>query len=321
MSSIRCGLIVNPVAGLGGEAGLKGSDGSEIQAASIAKGAQPRAPEKAVRALRHARTLIDGELELITGAGPLGEDVARRAGLVPSIVYRPKGEVTTAGDTQALAAALVDKAPDILLFAGGDGTARDLCEVVGTSILVLGIPAGVKMHSGVFAITPEDLGPILRSVSEGKSSSELVEVVDNDEDARRAGKLRTRLYGEMRIPSAAKGIQRGKRSSVASEAALLQGIAAEISERMLPGRSIVFGPGTTVQAVGAELGLQLSLLGVDVVRDGAVLGLDVDAAQLNALIGEQDFIVVVSPIGGQGIIFGRGNQQIDFSSVGTAGPV
>src|SRR5690606_2603541 len=113
MSSIRCGLIVNPVAGLGGEAGLKGSDGSEVQGAAVALGAQPQAAEKAVRALRHARTLIAGDSDVVTGAGALGEDAARQAGLGPSVIYRPKGGATTARDTQALAAALVDEGPDI----------------------------------------------------------------------------------------------------------------------------------------------------------------------------------------------------------------
>jgi len=311
MSKLRCGLIINPAAGVGGETGFHGSDGDAVQKAAQAQGAVSPAPQRAERALSHAMLLLDGEIDIVTGGGVLGEEAASRVGLTPTVVYQAGGEQTTAADTIALARALCEAKVDVLVFAGGDGTARDVCDAVGAEIPVLGIPAGVKMHSGVFAITPEDVGFVLRSMVMGTSSTELVEVVDIDEDARRSGVLRSRIYGHVRIPRAPKGIQRGKRSSMPSGPEVLHGIAAELADRMRPGVITVFGPGTTTQALGSVLGLELSLLGVDVVCDGALIGRDVAAGKLSALVGDKRFLVVVSPIGGQGVIFGRGNQQIN----------
>jgi Uncharacterized conserved protein len=309
VSVFRCGLIVNPVAGLGGEVALKGSDGAANQQLAIRLGGVSRATERAARALESFRS--NSQIEVITGSGSLGAAAAEQAGVSHRVVYRQPGEVTTASDTKRLAALLAQLDVDLIVFAGGDGTARDLCEVLGESQTVLGIPSGVKMHSGVFAVTPEDAGHVIRATMRGSVGGEVVDIVDIDEDARRSGRLQSRLYGRMMVPRMAVGIQSGKRSSLPPGSHTVRGIASDIAARLRAGETCLFGPGTTVQAIGHSLGLELSLLGVDVVRDGAVIGTDLDADGLGRAVGAERFQVVVSPIGGQGIILGRGNQQLD----------
>lgn len=307
---LRCGLIVNPVAGVGGEAGLKGSDGVEVQRLAFARGARSRAASRAVRALTHARSLL-GDVVWLTGAGALGEEAATTAGFAPTVVYTPPAARTSAKDTRALAGRLVEAGVDIILFVGGDGTARDVCAAVGTDQLVLGVPSGVKMHSGVFAITPEDAAAVLQLVAAGRAVTTEAEVVDLDEDARRAGRLESTLYGVMRVPSSDRNVQRGKRRTELRGAPAVAGIAAEVADRLDPEGACLFGPGTTIRNVGEALGWELSLLGVDVVQDGRVTGRDLDSDRLNELVSGRRLQIVVSPIGGQGIVLGRGNQQLD----------
>lgn len=308
MSEFRCGLIVNPVAGLGGEVALKGSDGEAIQRLAESNGGVSRASERAGRALASLKGVP--ELTVVTGSGVLGADAAEQAGVRHRVIYELAGERSSASDTKRLATLLAGEAVDLILFAGGDGTARDLCEAIDGSLPVLGIPSGVKMHSGVFAVTPEDAGRVIRSAIRGSTDHDIADVVDIDEDARRDGLLQSRLYGQLRVPRA-HGIQSGKRSSVPPGSSAVRGIAAEIASRLQPGVACLFGPGTTVQAIGRILGHELSLLGVDVVRDGVVVGTDLGAAELNRAVGGDRFQVVVSPVGGHGIILGRGNQQLD----------
>lgn len=309
MSGFRCGLIVNPVAGLGGEVALKGSDGEATQRVAEGLGGVSRANERAVRALGSLRGIP--ELEVVTGSGVLGADAARRAGVRHRVVYELAGARSSASDTKRLAELLADEAVDLILFAGGDGTARDLCEVLGDSHTVLGIPSGVKMHSAVFAVTPEDAGNVIQATMRGAADRVVADVVDIDEAARRSGRLQSRLYGRMLVPRTARGIQSGKRSSAPPGSTTVEGIASEVAARLRSGEVCLFGPGTTVQAIGRSLDLEFSLLGVDAVRDGTVVGTDLDAAGLNRTVGSGRFQVVVSPVGGQGIILGRGNQQLD----------
>lgn len=309
--SLRCGLIVNPVAGLGGEAALKGSDGESVQETALARGARPRSAARALRALESIRAQLGNDVHWVTGAGPLGEDVARAAGFEPRVVYSAGTDATSAADTRALALAMKEAGVDLILFAGGDGTARDVCMAVGTDVLVLGNPAGVKMHSGVFAVTPEDVGNVVRLVAHGDALIAEAEIVDLDEDLRRKGLLSSTLYGVVKSPRSPRGVQRGKRSSSVTGAAELHGIAAELADRLDPDGISLFGPGTTVRRVGAALGYELSLLGVDAVQSDRVTGYDLDAAHLNELVRGKRVQVVVSPVGGQGIVLGRGNQQLD----------
>ena len=158
------GLIVNPYAGIGGRVGLKGSDGVETRRRALEMGAVPRSPARTVEALRELKGL-EG-FQLITYPGKMGEDEAREAGVDHVVIGTTSGE-TSGDDTKRAASEMKEMGVDLIVFSGGDGTARDIYSVIGEGVPVLGVPTGVKIHSGVFALDPKSAGVLLRRFIEG----------------------------------------------------------------------------------------------------------------------------------------------------------
>jgi predicted polyphosphate/ATP-dependent NAD kinase len=318
---LRIGLIVNPLAGIGGAVALKGSDGEVTVKAARERGAQAHAGERALRALRVLAPFVD-RIRLYAGAGDMGEDAVRAAGLECTVpVPRAPGE-SSAADTVAAALAMAALPVDLLLFAGGDGTARDLCGAIGMRVPVLGIPAGVKMHSGVYAVSPEAAGEALRDLLRGGLlGASAAEVRDLDEDAFRAGRVVAKYHGEMLVPADTRWVQRSKIGETAQEAQLQQDIAAGVLEEVEPGELLILGPGSTTMAIKEQLGIDGTLLGVDVVRDGQCLARDADRQRLLELLAAHagPARIVVTAIGGQGHVFGRGNQQIGAAVIRAVG--
>ena len=308
----RVGFIVNPVAGVGGRVGLKGSDGPEIQSLARAMGAKPEAHLRAALALEQLLSLGE-KLDLLVAPQGMGAALARDAKLAFTVVgHLSRGE-TSAEDTRRIAAEMLEKGVDLILFAGGDGTARDIFTAVGTAVPVIGIPAGVKIHSGVFAENPRKAGILTAIFCRGEVRSfREAEVMDIDEEAFRAGTVRAQLFGYMKVPDGRRFVQRVKAGSRKSEELGQQSIAREIVEAMEKDILYVVGSGTTTRAVMAELGLPSTLLGVDLVRDGKVVDSDVSEARLLFLLEENQgqAKLIITPIGGQGFLFGRGNQQL-----------
>lgn len=304
----RLGLIINPLAGLGGSVGLKGSDGQAEQA--LALGATPQAMNRAQTAL--TELLVQrGQFEVFTVAGDMGQSVCDALKLNYQLVYQPQTSPSTPADTEHAARLLAQKGVDILLFAGGDGTARNICAAVGEQTTVLGIPAGVKIHSGVYAISPQAAGKLVAKLIAGElvSLSEAA-VMDIDEQAFRDGVVKARRFGEMRIPAQLRYVQSVKMAGRESEELVLADLAAYVASQMEDNVRYVMGSGSTVAAVMAELGLDNTLLGVDVVENGALIANDVTAAQLLELVQGYPSKLVITLIGGQGHVFGRGNQQL-----------
>ena len=312
----RIGLIVNPVAGMGGAVGLKGTD--DVLERALALGAVPISSERARRALA---TLAMGS-SLVTWPGLMGENAALSAGLAPMVLGKPPGEVTTAADTRRAAAALVAHGVDLLLFAGGDGTARDIAAVVGTSLPILGIPTGVKMHSGVFATGPEAAGQ-LASLFLGDASRLVrlreAEVLDVDEAALRAGRVSARLYGCVLVPHARTLLQNAKAGRAVDGDAVLEAACRQVAGELEPGVLHLFGPGTTTQRILRALGLAGSLLGVDAVRDGRLVGADLAQADVLRLLADGPARIVLGVTGGQGFLLGRGNQQLGPEAIRRVG--
>ncbi|MCK9563027.1 MAG: hypothetical protein M0R02_09960 [Bacteroidales bacterium] len=141
-----------------------------------------------------------------------------------------------------------------------------------------------------------------------------------DEEALARGEIRIRTYGEMAVPEAGAFVQRVKDGGREVEALVLEDIAAEISELMEPGVLYLLGPGSTTRAIKEFLGLEATLLGVDAIADGRQLGADLDEAALLRLLETYDrAAIVLTPIGGQGVLLGRGNQQLSPRVVGRVG--
>lgn len=304
----KLGLIINPKAGLGGSVALKGSDGEETARKALELGATPKAGLRTLQALEVIQGL---DVEIITFPAEMGADIAVQAGFQPQVVGQINSGSTTAEDTLNAARLLEAEGVDLILFAGGDGTARNICEVLSDHLPVLGVPAGVKIHSGVYAVTPKAAGEIIAMLIKG----ELVtlgdqEVRDIDEEAFREGRVRARYYGELLVPQEHRYLQHVKNGGKESEELVLDDIAADVIEKMEADTYYIMGSGSTVAAVMEQLGLPNTLLGVDLIRDQALIASDCTAQQLLELTDGQPCQLVITLIGGQGHIIGRGNQQL-----------
>ncbi|MBD3584145.1 ATP-NAD kinase family protein [Salinimonas sp. HHU 13199] len=307
----RLGVVVNPFAGIGGAVALKGSDGAAIREKALAQGAEQKAAEKMCRALMQLQGTDN--LLVFTAAGEMGMDSCQQAGLSAEVVYSPQTAQTEAEHTQQAARAMMEKGIDLLLFAGGDGTARNLYDELGTDQVVLGVPAGVKIHSGVYAVTPSAAGKVALKMAMGELVSEFdAEVRDIDEDAFRHGNVTAKYYGEMRVPRELEYIQAVKMGGKEHEELVLDDIAAYVSEMIEQDDETcyVMGSGSTVAAIMDALNLDNTLLGVDVICAGRVIGSDVSAKTLLEITDGQPVKLIVTLIGGQGHILGRGNQQL-----------
>lgn len=311
----RIGLIVNPVAGMGGSVGLKGTDGNVEEARR--RGAIPHALERA--SLTLAALSHDADLHFITCAGPMGADLLQKSGCTDyETVYTFSGE-SSARDTMEAARRIRNAGAALLLFCGGDGTARDIISAVGRDIPVLGIPAGVKMYSAVFAIDPAAAAELVREFDPGRLRDS--EVMDVDEDAYRHNVLKTRLFGIARTPAAPGRVQPSKQVyEEADEERAKAAIAQFIDEILLPGALYIIGAGTTTEALTRRLGIKKTLLGVDVIRNRRLVAMDCNEERLLGLVEKYpDTRIIISPIGAQGFILGRGNQQISANLVRKVG--
>lgn len=304
----KIGFLVNPIAGMGGAVGLKGTDGLAHDAR--VRGAKPLAPERARACLRllapQARNLA-----FLTASGEMGERVLNEYGFDCSVVYDAPLQ-SSAEDTEAACKAFLKQGADLILFCGGDGTARDVVAAVSDQIPVLGIPSGVKMHSGVFAISPEAAAELALGFLRGELKARDTEVVDVDEELYRTGELQTKLYATAKTPYKPVLVQERKRIySSGSEEEFKNQIALFASEFMRDGSAYILGAGTTTARIAEFLGIEKTLLGVDVVQNGKLILKDASENDLLDLLSKEKSVkIIVSPIGAQGFILGRGSQQI-----------
>jgi predicted polyphosphate/ATP-dependent NAD kinase len=311
----RIGFVINPVAGMGGVVGLKGTDGRVGEARSL--GAVPQAGNRAKITLDLLKK--DRDLLFLTCSGEMGETILKETGITGfRVVFTGKRE-SSAEDTKSAVQEFLDSGVDLILFCGGDGTARDVFSVAGKTVPLLGIPAGVKMYSGVFAITPAAAAEIVAGL--GMTTLRDAEIMDVDEEAYRSGLLTTRLFGIARVPVLEGMVQISKQVfEEADEERAKAEIARFIGEVMLPDTLYILGAGTTTEAIARNLGVPKTLLGVDIIKNGAVVTQDADEKTLRRLVEtEKDIRIVISPIGAQGFILGRGNQQISAAVIRKTG--
>ena len=317
----KLGFIVNPIAGMGGKVGLKGSDGYEILEMAKELGAEPESPRRAVEALKKF-SLIKNNIELVTYPYEMGEDEAKECGFSPTVIGSIKKGNTTSDDTKNAAKEILELKVALLLFAGGDGTARDIYNVIGDKIPVLGIPSGVKIHSAVYATSPKNAGDLAAMYLGGEPSGirlREAEVMDIDEQAFRENRLSAKLYGYLKVPYERRLVQSAKASSVPGDEANMNAIASDVINNMQDDYLYIIGPGTTTRGIMGKLGLKNTLLGIDAVYKGKLVGSDLNEAQLLKLIEGKETEIVVTVIGAQGYIFGRGNQQISAEVIKKVG--
>ena len=318
MDMVRLGLLVNPDAGLGGRLGLKGSDGQAEIARS--RGAQDRSGPRMRAMLDHLITISNENLDGIqwyVSKGRMGTDWISPA--ISSLeVIHSSSSSTDANDTSQLVGSMIGSDIDLLVYAGGDGTTRDvvaaLSEYGRPELPIIGVPTGVKMHSGCFASSPKAAAEVLSAWLEGDLLLSSTEVLDLDEDLYRQGKWVVRLYAEAITPASPRWMQGSKmRVEASGEEEIIQGLADHVRETLIDDRMmIVWGSGGTLRTIGGILGFELNTLGIDITVGSNIIGSDLNENEILSALKEHqgDVILLLSPMGGQGFLIGRGNLQL-----------
>lgn len=317
---MKIGFVINPLAGIGGSVALKGSDGNDIVELALTRGARPQAAARATLAMQEIKQVnTDDETVLFYTAGDdMGENVLRSLNFSCEVVYQNQGQ-STAEDTKSVIRLFVENNVDLIVFVGGDGTARDVLDVLSAcsteqgivSTPVVGIPAGVKIHSAVYAVTPLSAGEMLDQIIAGYPMSlHEAQVMDLDEEAFRKGIVNAKCYGYLSVPVDDTRMQLIKQGGMAQQEISLQEIAEDVIEAMEPDVYYLIGSGSTTAEVMEQLALPNTLLGIDIVLNKVLVASDVDEQTILKIINDQPVKLIVTVIGGQGHVFGRGNQQL-----------
>ena len=304
----KIGLIVNPVAGMGGSVGLKGTDGKMYEKA-LNLGAHPVTPKRTKTLLSHIKN--KDKISLVVAPGKMGEEYVKEFD-IPFTVTGMVGKKVSAKDTKRISREMVSNGVELLTFVGGDGTARDVYDAIDSRVPVVGVPAGVKVFSSVFAMSARAAAEMVDAFIEGTDLTER-EVLDIDEDAFRKDRLASRLYGYLIVPNVRSFLQSGKAASSTSRSSVdsKKEIAAYFIGQMDQETLYLLGPGTTLKTITDEMGLPKTLLGIDGVFAGKLVGTDLnEKGILNLLKKYEKRKIIVTPIGGNGFIFGRGSKQL-----------
>ena len=313
----RVGFLINPIAGMGGRVGLKGTD--QVADRARALGARPSAQGQAAEMLGALREQLERAdpapgIRWLTGSGAMGEDALLDAGFSNVDVVHRSGEETSNADTRSVSQRCLENGAGIIVFCGGDGTARDVSSVTGNATPILGVPAGVKMYSGVFAITPARAAEILLRHLEGELDVAEADVLDLDEEAYRRGEWTVRLCDAALTPAEPNLVQRAKvLIEEAADSEVKTAIADHLREEIEgdPETLFLLGPGSTVATVAERIGVEKTLLGIDALRSGELIARDLNEREiLDLLEGHPRCVLVLSPIGAQGFVLGRGNQPL-----------
>tara|TARA_B100000686_G_scaffold232348_1_gene239958 strand:- start:39 stop:1184 length:1146 start_codon:yes stop_codon:yes gene_type:complete len=316
---VRLGLLVNPDAGLGGRLGLKGSDGQAELARSM--GAEDRSGPRMRAMLEHFSSIHRAgfeEISWVTSEGRMGTEWLPEAEIGSISTVHSSSGGTSATDTQDAVNSLLESGIDLLVYAGGDGTTRDVVAALESAespeTPVIGVPTGVKMHSGCFAASPKAAAEALSSWLIGDLLLASTEVLDLDEDLYRQGKWVVRLYAEAMTPSSPRWMQGSKQRIEASgEEDTTEGLADHVRELLVSDdRMLIWGSGGTLRRIAEMNEFQPTNLGIDATIGNEQVGTDLSESDLLALLSGHDgaTTLLLSPMGGQGFLIGRGNLQL-----------
>ena len=306
----KVGIVINPIAGMGGRVGLKGTDGKDVLAKARELGSIPESPKKAMKALEKLLPIKD-DIMLYVASGDMGENEAKEVGLNYEVIYQVDSGDTSVSDTVKLCEKIKEIGVDLILFAGGDGTARDIFNAVENKIPSIGIPAGVKIHSPVYGNTPESAGQLAFDYLSGAELNlKDEEVMDLDEEAFRRDEIDIKIYGYLSVPYDERHLQNLKSSSPQSDHESQESIAEYIVDNMKDDVYYIIGSGTTTMKIMQALNLDYTILGVDVVKTKELVAKDVNEKEILEIIRGNEAKIIVTLMGGQGYIFGRGNQQL-----------
>lgn len=317
----RLGVLVNPDAGLGGRLGFKGSDGraEEARLAGAQERGGPRMRSALEMLLERLGATRSDSLELVIAAGRLGEDWLEGLDMDSHEIIGEWPGPTSAADTRDAVSMLAAMGIDLLLYSGGDGTTRDIVESLEaagrTDLPIIGVPSGVKMHSGCFAESPRAAAEVIDSWLRGELGMAPTEVLDLDEGLYREGQWRIAMYGEARTPAAPRWMQGTKQAVRApGEEEFVEGISQHVKEEFVDpaGRLVIWGSGSTLRDISEACGIETTLLGIDISLGSELLGSDLAESEILSILEEQGqpAVLLLSPMGGQGFLLGRGNLQL-----------
>jgi predicted polyphosphate/ATP-dependent NAD kinase len=315
MTITKIGLIVNPIAGMGGKVGLKGTDGVLKEAVKL--GAKPIASSKAEETIKEyiSKFSKKDKIQWFTCSGEMGYDELKNNGITNiEIVYSPSCKNTSSEDTKNACKKLLEKNVDMVLFCGGDGTARDVFEIIENKIPLLGIPSGVKMHSGVFGVNTSATAKMIHEFVNHTLTVGDAEIMDLDEERYRRGEWNIKLFGIAKGIVEPTYVQVGKScfESVSDDEIkdeLTEHIVDEIEENK--DFLFLFGSGGTIDYIAKKINLDNTLLGIDGVYNKKLVGKDLNEEGILRLLEKYPKAkVILSPIGAQGFILGRGNLQL-----------
>ena len=314
-NNFTIGLIINPISGMGGSVGLKGTDGKEVLKRAIDLGAEPNATNRAREFLKELLS-IKPKLKFITCPGAMGASILEELNysyetISHHLFANIEGDLNTIAEHTIVSAELMKNYNDIklLVFFGGDGTARDVVNAVGKDLPCLGIPTGVKIYSSVFSINPRIAASIVMQFLWDEIPLKESEVLDIDEEEYRKGNLVSKLYGYLLTPFNPDFSQRSKMGKPDSDLNNQERIAKRIVEQLEKDTKYFLGPGTTIKAITDILNQEKTVLGIDLLLNNKIIAHDLNERRILELIDGMKVKIITSLIGRQGFLFGRGNLQ------------
>ena len=323
---LTVGLIINPISGMGGSVGLKGTDGKDILKQAIDLGAKPSAIER-VREFLKELSSIKSKLKFLTCPGLMGASILEEYGYLYEEISGPifnnlKEELNTTAEHTIFAAKKMKLNNDLklLVFLGGDGTARDVLKAIGEDFPCLGIPTGVKIYSSVFSLNPRIAASIVMQFLWDEIPLKKSEVLDIDEKEYRKGNLVSKLYGYLLTPFNPDFSQRSKMGTPDSDLNNQERIAKRIVENLERDTCYLLGPGTTIKAIADLLEQEKTVLGIDLLLNNEIIAHDLNERAILEHVNGKKVKLITSLIGRQGFLFGRGNLQLTPQVLRLIGP-